>query len=313
MMCRIAAIVVTYNRRDKLLRCIEAIMKQTAEVRPDIFVVDNGSSDGTEEAVGFMRDRLSPEDAGRILYSNLRHNSGGAGGFCYGLRKAAEAGYDFVWLMDDDCIPSDTALEELLKYEAGHHGEYGFLSSRVLWTDGSVHRMNRQKSTITRTVCDGCGGPTPVELASFVSLLIPASIVEEIGLPFRQFFMWTDDWEYTRRISGKYPCLMIPDSIVVHDTDKNAGADISTAKLSELDRFRRLYRNDVYLYRREGLKGFCYEALRLPLHLVKIALSRDTHSVKNKKAEALVKGTLEGMRFFPEPDRALMYDKTEEK
>jgi len=43
-----AAVIVTYNRKDKLLRCIEAVRRQKGTVQPDIIIVDNNSSDGTE-------------------------------------------------------------------------------------------------------------------------------------------------------------------------------------------------------------------------------------------------------------------------
>ena len=40
-MPRVAAVIVTHNRKEKLLRCIEAVLVQDSEVLPDIFIVDN--------------------------------------------------------------------------------------------------------------------------------------------------------------------------------------------------------------------------------------------------------------------------------
>ena len=92
-MTKIAAVIVTYNRKDKLLRCLEAVRGQKGAVQPDIIVVDNNSSDGTEALVrNYIKEEPSGAGKGRIIYRNLRHNSGGAGGFCYGIRKAAESG-----------------------------------------------------------------------------------------------------------------------------------------------------------------------------------------------------------------------------
>lgn len=304
----VAAIIVTYNRKEKLRRCIRAVLAQDAELLPDIFIVDNNSSDGTEEEVR----KLSSEVPGRIIYENLRHNSGGAGGFCYGVRKAAEAGYDYLWLMDDDCIPSETALQRLLGYAGEHRGDFGFLSSRVNWTDGSPHRMNVQRETLTRNVTDWDRDETDIVMASFVSLFIPAKVVMDIGLPIREFFIWTDDWEFTRRISRKYPCRLIASSVVTHDTGENAAADISSAKEESIDRFRYLYRNDVYLYRREGLKGFCYEAARLCLHTGRIAAGKLSLKEKCRRISILIRGTAEGLRFYPVPDRVYAPDELTE-
>lgn len=209
--------------------------------------------------------------------------------------------------MDDDCIPEEDALFNLLSFDAAHKGGYGFLSSRVIWKDGSLCRMNIQRELVFRNLSnerlEHAETPMRVEMASFVSLFIPAQIVRDVGLPFRKFFIWTDDWEFTRRISSEYPCWVIPDSIVVHETDTNEGADISTAPAERLDRFRYLYRNDVYLYRREGLKGFAYEAARLAVHAARIMTSGYAFREKKKRLGIMVKGTAEGLRFFPEPER----------
>ena len=134
----VAAVIVTYNRRDKLRQCLDAVIRQKGSTVPDIIIVDNNSTDGTgdmvrtcSEAAGIELTDIAGDTNGsrRIVYLRLLYNSGGAGGFAHGIRKAVEAGYDYVWIMDDDCVPSDDALEELMKYGRQHVGEYGFLSS----------------------------------------------------------------------------------------------------------------------------------------------------------------------------------------
>ena len=297
----VAAVIVTYNRKAKLRCCIDALLRQTGSVMPDIIVVDNNSSDGT--------DSMMKEYSGTpgIVYHRLLLNSGGAGGFAYGLRRAVEAGYDHVWLMDDDCVPADDALAEFMKYDSLHHGEYGFLSSRILWKDGSLCEMNVQRETVFRDIPAGklSEGSTPSEvaMASFVSLFIPSHVVYDVGLPIREFFLWTDDWEYTRRISLKYPCMVIPTSVAVHNCDANAGADISKADKARLDRFRYLYRNDVYLYRREGIRGFGYEAARLAVHMGRVMLNGRSLKEKRSMIGTIVRGTAEGLSFYPCIDR----------
>ena len=311
-MMRVAAVVVTYNRRDMLRRCIEALLKQTGSIAPDILIVDNNSSDGTSDAVRecaaearvLLTDSAAADnEQRRIVYKRLPYNSGGAGGFAFGIREAAEAGYDYLWLMDDDCIPQDNALEEFLKYDSLHHGEYGFLSSRVLWKDGSLCEMNVQRETVFRDISadrlSENSAPAEVSMASFVSLFIPAGIVYDVGLPIREFFVWTDDWEYTRRISRKYRCMVIPASTVVHLTAANAGADISAADASRIDRFRYLYRNDVYLYRREGIRGFGYEAARIALHTARVIRKGTGLRDRCTRIGIIFKGTTDGLRFCP--------------
>ena len=289
-MRKIAAVIVTYNRKDLLKECIESILKQKAYI-PDIIVVDNDSRDGT-------RDALTPYvDTGQVHYYNTGANLGGAGGFQFGIRKGVELGYKYLWIMDDDCMPGDMALSAMLS-AAKRHPDFGFLSSKVLWQDGNICRMNVQRESLTKNVKDFDRKLIPVVMASFVSLFIKTDTVKEIGLPIKEFFIWTDDWEFTRRISMKYPCYLVTESQVVHKSKLNITADVSSDTVDRLDRFRYLYRNDVYLYRREGVRGFTYECIRLSFHCLRVLLKSKDH--KWQRIKKIIVGTMEGLNFHPE-------------
>ena len=284
----VAAVVVTYNRLPLLQKCIKALEAQTSLC--DILVVNNDSTDGTTEW-------LEAQQSDSLRTRNTGANLGGAGGFNYGMRWAVEDGYEFLWVMDDDCIPKPDALEKLLEADEVLKGEYGWLSSKVLWKDGSICKMNLQRKTIA-TNLKGFDKPlTPAVMASFVSLFLSARIVRELGLPIKEFFIWTDDWEFTRRISRHYPCYAASNSVVVHESASNTGADIATECAERLDRFDYLYRNDVYLYRREALKGSCYEAARLGFHCLKVIIK--SPDSKGKRLKKIVIGTKEGLFFSP--------------
>ncbi|HEY0804284.1 MAG TPA: glycosyltransferase, partial [Pseudonocardiaceae bacterium] len=105
-MSTVAAVVVTYNRKDKLVTVLDHLLAQTR--LPDwIIVVDNDSTDGTDKVLA----RYADHD--RVLVHRLPENIGGAGGFAAGMARGYELGADFVWIMDDDCYPNPDALEEL--------------------------------------------------------------------------------------------------------------------------------------------------------------------------------------------------------
>lgn len=287
---KVVAVVVTYNRKALLRENIECLLSQKPLV-PDILIIDNHSTDGTKE---YIQDYI---DNRAINYYDTGANLGGAGGFSYGIKKAAENEYDYIWVMDDDCMPADSALNELIKADVALNGNYGFLSSKVLWKDGSLCTMNLQRDTLTHTIERLNFGYKPVVMASFVSLFLKREIIIEMGLPIKEFFIWTDDWEYTRRISRKYRCYAVADSVVIHKSKNNIGANIATENADRLDRFDYLYRNDVYLYRREGIRGFCYEVVRLTYHVVKVLTKG-----KDKKVKRIVKiinGTKKGLSFNP--------------
>ncbi|MCM1524371.1 MAG: glycosyltransferase family 2 protein [Ruminococcus sp.] len=290
-MKKIAAVVVTYNRKVLLKENIESLLSQTIADLLDIIVIDNASTDNTYEYISEYVNN------GSIIYKNTGANLGGAGGFHYGIKYAAECGYDYVWIMDNDCIPTQNSLEELLKADKQLKGEYGFLSSKVLWKDGEICKMNIQKKNLLQKVKNFSNELIPVSMASFVSLFIPVSVIKEIGLPIKEFFIWTDDFEYTRRISKKYRCYLDTKSIVIHKSDSNIGSNIAVDTIKKLDRYKYLYRNEVYLYKREGIKGFLYEVFRLTLHVMRVIFkSKDN---KLKRINCIIKGTIEGLSFNP--------------
>ena len=297
---KIAALVVTYERKAMLSDCLTSILGQKGDNRADIIVIDNNSSDGTSELFLAPDAEFHRKD---IHYFNTGMNTGCAGGFTFGIRKAAELGFDYVWLMDDDCIPAANALDELVKFYRGNEGNVGFLSSKVLWKGGGICEMNIQRATVFRPVRSFKNEVIPVKMASFASLFIPMKVIRDVGLPYREFFICTDDWEYTRRISGKYECFLIPSSEVTHFIKSGSKADITASTPERLERYYYLYRNDVFLYRREGIRGFVYESVRIPFHLIRLAFSKHDMKEKIKRAGIVVKGTFEGLSFYPAPER----------
>lgn len=286
----VAAIVVTYNRKALLGECVDCLMRQTPNP-PDILVIDNASTDGTGEALAPLID------SGAIRYENTGRNLGGAGGFQHGMRRAVELGYEYLWVMDDDAMPSQTALSALMD-AARALGDFGFLSSRALWTDGTVCRMNRQRDLKMNNIADYSQKRVPCGAATFVSLLVPARVVRRVGLPIGAFFIWADDLEYTRRISRRYPCYVITDSVITHKCPTNNGGNISTDEVSRIERYRYAYRNEVYVYRREGPRGFMRLLLRTPLHILRVLARAPSHRLR--RIGVILGGTLRGLSFRPE-------------
>ena len=265
---RVAAVVVTYNRLALLRRCLAALDAQTAPLAA-VWVIDNASTDGTAQAVLAM-------ERPRIVYRNTGRNLGGAGGFAYGVREAALAGYDALWLMDDDTIPEPEALAALLNAGNLQEGRYGWLSSRALAPDGTDQPMNRQRKT-PYTDLDGYEGECiPAVMASFVSLLVPTEVVRTYGLPIAEFFIWSDDWEYTRRISRDMPCYVVPGSRVLHAMQNPGIVNIAADDPSRWDRYRYFYRNDVVLYRREGLRGWLWLLAKDLWHTLQVLRDRSS-------------------------------------
>lgn len=288
---KVIAVVVTYNRKELLKEAIEALLNQEYK-NCDILIVDNASTDGTREYINeLLKDT-------RVHYENTGANLGGAGGFNYGMKRACQMGCDFVWVMDDDCIVHKDSLTELLNADKQLNGNYGFLSSKVLWKDESICKMNIPKKTFSTWLKEFDKPVQEIAMASFVSLFVKTDIIKEMGLPIKEFFIWTDDWEFTRRISRKYKSYFISKSIVTHKSKNNEGADISTVEGDRVERFKYLYRNDVVLYRGEGLKGWILLYIRLILH--KLRILKSDKKDKKERIKIINNAIKEGKKFKPD-------------
>jgi rhamnopyranosyl-N-acetylglucosaminyl-diphospho-decaprenol beta-1,3/1,4-galactofuranosyltransferase len=211
---RVVAVVVTYNRRELLLEALAAVQAQSRA--PDaVIVVDNASTDGTGAAVRarFPSARLA----------ELPRNTGGAGGFAYGMALALADAADLIWLMDDDTVPEPDALRAML--QAREHDPArppALIASRVVWTDGRAHPMNtpRAKPLSGRAErrAAAAAGCVPIRSASFVSVLVDAAESRRRGLPQADYFLWNDDFEFTTRLLRGSRGWLCPASVVVHKT-----------------------------------------------------------------------------------------------
>ncbi len=241
----VCAVVVTYNRRELLERCLECLGAQTRPV-DEILVVDNASTDGTAE-------RLRDEHPGVSLLA-LERNVGGAGGFHAGMRAAFERGHEWLWLMDDDTHAEIEALEALLAgAERAPGDEPPVVVSQALWKDGRLHPMNAPRarwSTPSDVALAAGAGLVAVRSATFVSLLAPRHVVERFGLPPAHFFIWADDFEWTNRVLRDTPGYLVPESRVLHNTERPHTA--MTA--ADGARFYYHVRNSVYVLRGTSLK-----------------------------------------------------------
>ena len=211
---RVIAVVVTHNRRELLLEALAAVHEQSRT--PDaVIVVDNASADQTAAAV---RTRFPS-----VQLAELARNCGGAGGFAYGAALALASAADLIWFMDDDTVPAPDALREMLAARRGYTGRPpALIASRVVWTDGRAHPMNTPRTkpfaTTAQRLAAGAAGCLPIRSASFVSILVDASVCRRRGLPQADYFLWNDDFEFTTRLLRGNTGLLCPASVVVHKT-----------------------------------------------------------------------------------------------
>jgi len=167
---KICAVVVTFNRKQLLVRSLNSIISQRNAVLNKIIIIDNASTDGTEiylhEKGMFVNNNIE------IEYVRLQSNLGGAGGFNKGLSIAFDQQYDYCWVMDDDGYPDENCLHQMLKYT----NNYDFLSPLVL------NELDHSKLSF------GIDGNTS-----------RSEMLSKIGFPKSDMFIWGDENEYQQR------------------------------------------------------------------------------------------------------------------
>ena len=194
---RILAVVVTFNR----LELLQKLVARLGEVEglSGVLVVDNASTDGTGAWLAGRETTGEVPLSGRTLATNR----GGAGGFHDGLAWAIDQGADLVWLMDDDGLPDLDCLDRLLQHQEDldfwgplvvdeRDPERLVFPIRLPGGTRVVHAVEDVHRAAHDDRIDGIVIP-------FNGVLVTKELVDRIGLPREEFFIWGDDHEYRLR------------------------------------------------------------------------------------------------------------------
>jgi len=230
---RVAVVVLSWNGRDDTLRCLSSLA-QVAYARLDVVVVDNGSSDGSAEAVeaGFP-------DA---VVIRTGRNAGFSGGVNAGIAAALERGADAVLLLNNDMVVEPGFLAPLVRASlqpgvaaACSQILFADVPDRVWYAGASFHpRRGHHGRNI------GFGkAPLPatsptykVDCACGGAMLITRDAVEEIGLFDEELFAYREDldWSLRARERGR-SVVVVPASVVRHRVSASTGGESSPTSL----------------------------------------------------------------------------------
>lgn len=233
---RTCAVTVTYGDRFGLL---EQVL--TALLRANIghlIVVDNASEPASQQA---LYNFVAQHTHDNLTVLTMPHNLGSAGGYKAGIEAALETECDFVWLLDDDNVPAEDAfshLQDAYIELAPQQTLFALCALRddranlKAWAQGVRTAITRPSSVLgfhvldipakwlarfqKKTPCKLC----PLPFAPYGGMLLPREVIEIIGTPDARFYLYSDDYEYTYRITqqGGHVFLVPTSHIIDVDT-----------------------------------------------------------------------------------------------
>lgn len=213
-MSKLLVILVTYNGARWLERCLKSVTESSVET--DLYVVDNGSTDGSVEIIR----SLCP----RALLTVSKENLGFGGANNLGLEYALDHGYDFVYLLNQDAWVEPDTFEELIK-AAVTHPEFGILSPlQVTASNTSLDKnfLKHYPSSLPPYPYKSSTKVTVVEtrFAMAAHWLMSRECIERVGLFSPTFFHYGEDSNYVQRLHFHGLKIgIVPSAIAVHDRE----------------------------------------------------------------------------------------------
>jgi len=235
---KIVILVVSFNRKDFVLKNIEAVQKLLFKEH-DVILFDNGSTDGTIEVV----EKLHKD----VIIIKSNENLGGAGGFAEGLKQSYQMGYEYVWCLDDDGYPQNDSLSILMEEIKTHlkpvilgtwiipsnynqnaishfwpiHGKYDRNKKKIVKFSSIEKKeiIQKQKSFETASV-------------ALLGMFVSREVIEKIGYPQADLFLSNDDVEYCLRSwTNDIPVILVQKAILFHPPNTPVKINLGIKKI----------------------------------------------------------------------------------
>lgn len=243
----VGIVVLTWNQRIDTLECLKSIfMLDYPNFK--VVVVDNGSVDGTAEAI-----RAQFPDVALIINDvNIGVPAAYNQGFEYFLRQGA----DYVLILNNDTVIDKSFLSELVRVAESSSDIgmtvpkiYYYGQDNLLWSAGAEWRRFPP-----RVVIIGFGkkdGPAysiqrELDYATGCATLVSRQALEKVGLLDAVYFMYQEDYDYSERLrEANYKIVYVPTAIMWHKVSTSVGEGSS-------EKWFRWSRSLVRYYRRHG-------------------------------------------------------------
>lgn len=246
---KIAVLLATFNRREKTISCLKNLYDQSlpANVELNVFLTDDASSDGTQEAI--------KEEFPQV---NLFSGSGSlfwAGGMRNSWTEAKKHDYDFYLLLNDDTLLRFDAINTLCYHiskqphtSAIYIGSTSDSKGKISYGGHKLYSKSKVQSFNLYSEVE----PLECDLGNANIMLVPREIVNKIGILSDSYTHSIADFDYTLRAQkAGYKAIVIP-GIMGYCIDDH-GKNWKSANVSLSDRIKYLkspkgLAYDEYLY-----------------------------------------------------------------
>lgn len=214
---RVAVVLVNWRAAAMTLRAIDCVLEQSSPPE-HIYVVDNGSDDGSVESLRVGANCRSE----RITLIASDRNLGFGAGCNLAIRRAMAAGYVYLWLLNNDALPERDCLAALLRTAKETPGPLGAVGS--LLVDPAGHQAPHFGSWMG-SIALTCGDVSrpgdlqrPYSWCTAASLLVEAAALRAIGGFDEDFFMYWEDADLNLRLRrAGFTIACAPDARVLHN------------------------------------------------------------------------------------------------
>jgi GT2 family glycosyltransferase len=223
----VSCVILSFNSERCIGKCLDALAEtfERLGISQEIWVVENGSTDGSLEIVE-SKSRVMPSI--RIIRSET--NLGTTVSRNLALRQCKGKR---ILVLDSDAYVDATALKVLIE-ELDHDESVGLVAPKLIFPDGRPQLSTDQFPTIPRKVervvrlrqiekCQIADCKTDVDYAISACWLFKKELLDEVGLLDEKIFYAPEDAEYCLRVwSIGYRIVYVPSATVVHDAQEKS-------------------------------------------------------------------------------------------
>ena len=214
---RILVIIVTYNGMKWIERCLNSL--QRSSIKPTVFLIDNGSTDGTQ---AFVKNNYS-----EVMFTQSPENLGFGRANNVGLRYALENNFDYVYLLNQDAWVFPDTLQILVDAHR-LRPQFGVLSPMQCQANGT-HLDDGFLACIANEpdILNDCAlgvnleQPHQVKIVMAAHWLISQECLTTVGLFSPTFPHYGEDINYRDRLNyWGLKMGVVPAARAIHDREK---------------------------------------------------------------------------------------------